>query len=158
MISLSADAVLASPLRRKDTTLRGFTLMELMIVVAVIAILAAIGFPSYQDSVWKSKRGEGKAAIFRALQSEERYYTANNTYVVVPSPSAVGFSMPVFSGDSLPKSVYTIAANACPGSTIEQCVVVTATTIAGADPKCGSTLSMTSKGVKDSSTSNPNCW
>ena len=60
---------------------RGFTLIELMITVAVIAILAAIAFPSYQDSLRKSRRTDAKNALTQAMANMERYYTENNTYL-----------------------------------------------------------------------------
>lgn len=59
----------------------GFTLIELMIVVAVVAILAAIALPSYQDSVRKSRRGQAKADMVEYAQRAERFHTINNTYV-----------------------------------------------------------------------------
>ena len=58
----------------------GFTLIELMIVVAVIAILAAIAYPSYQDSVRKSRRADAKGVLLEAAQWMERFYTENNRY------------------------------------------------------------------------------
>lgn len=60
---------------------RGFTLIELMIVVAAVAILAAIALPSYNDAVRKSRRGQAKADITEYAQAAERFYTVNNTYV-----------------------------------------------------------------------------
>ena len=51
---------------------RGFTLVELMIVVAIVAILAAIGYPSYQNSVQKSRRADGRAALQEAAARQER--------------------------------------------------------------------------------------
>lgn len=59
---------------------RGFTLMELMIVVAVIGILAAIALPSYWNSVMKSRRTTAQTALLDLASREERYYTANNAY------------------------------------------------------------------------------
>lgn len=62
----------------------GFTLVELMIVVAIIGILAAIAYPSYIDSVRKGKRADGRAALTSLLQQQERYFTQNNTYQTFP--------------------------------------------------------------------------
>ena len=59
---------------------RGFTLVELMIVVAIIALIATIGFPTYRDSVQKSKRAEAKSRLLQIAQLQERYFTQNNTY------------------------------------------------------------------------------
>lgn len=144
---------------------RGFTLIELMITVAIVAILAAVAYPSYQDSVWKGRRGEAKAAILRALQSEERYYTANNSYIaysVTPPPGTTSF--PVFSADNASNSRYTISVSAtgtglCTGSTgIAQCAAVTATVVGASDPKCGTSLSMDTVGRRASAIANPDCW
>ena len=149
--------------RRRTRRLRsagaGFTLIELMITVAIVALLAAIAIPSYQDSVWKGKRAEAKAAIFKALQAEERYYTQANTYVPYSNSGNVpSGAFPLFSADNPANSRYTIAAAAC-GTGIGQCVNVTATVLGGgADPKCGTTLSMDSVGNKTSGISNALCW
>jgi type IV pilus assembly protein PilE len=51
---------------------RGFTLVELMIVVAIIAILAAVALPSYNSYSIKSKRGDGKAALLAMMQAQEK--------------------------------------------------------------------------------------
>ena len=61
--------------------MKGFTLIELMIVVAVISILAAIAYPSYQNSVKKERRGDAKGALEGLAQAMERHFTANNTYL-----------------------------------------------------------------------------
>jgi len=58
----------------------GFTLIELMVVVAIIAILASIAFPAYQDSVRKSRRTEARDLLLSAAQSLERQYTNTNSY------------------------------------------------------------------------------
>ena len=59
---------------------RGFTLIELMITVAVIALLAAIALPSYGEYVRRSQRAEARVEILRAEGWLERFYTENNRY------------------------------------------------------------------------------
>jgi type IV pilus assembly protein PilE len=60
---------------------RGFTLIELMIVIAVVGILAAIAYPSYQRYIEQARRADGKAALLDAAQRLERCYTQTNSYV-----------------------------------------------------------------------------
>ena len=59
---------------------KGFTLIELMIVVAIVGILAAIAYPSYQEFVARSKRADAQGALLSLASAMERYFTENNTY------------------------------------------------------------------------------
>lgn len=59
---------------------RGFTLLELMIVVVVIAILAAIALPSYTKYVQRTRRSDGQSALFNAQQAEEKFFYRCNRY------------------------------------------------------------------------------
>lgn len=59
---------------------RGFTLIELMIAVVVVAILAAIALPSYLDSVRKSRRSEAASSLMQVQQAQERWRASNPTY------------------------------------------------------------------------------
>lgn len=58
----------------------GFTLIELMITVAIVAILAAIAYPSYQEQVRRSNRTEGERTLMEAAQRLERCFTEYNAY------------------------------------------------------------------------------
>ncbi len=58
----------------------GFSLIELMVVVAIVAILAAIAYPNYTDTVRRSNRSDARATLLQIAQSLERYFTENNTY------------------------------------------------------------------------------
>jgi prepilin-type N-terminal cleavage/methylation domain-containing protein len=56
-------------------TQRGLTLIELMIVLAVMAIIAAVGYPLYTNQVQKSRRADAKIALESVAMVEERFYT-----------------------------------------------------------------------------------
>lgn len=61
-------------------TAQGFTLIEMMIVVAIIGIISTIAYASYEDSIRKTKRAEGKASLMELAQKFERCYTASGAY------------------------------------------------------------------------------
>ncbi|MFT5788194.1 MAG: type IV pilus assembly protein PilE [Shewanella sp.] len=64
----------------KQIVNRGFTLIEVMIVVAIVGILAAIAYPSYTDYVTKAGRSEGVTAVLNISNLQEQYYLDNRTY------------------------------------------------------------------------------
>jgi len=59
---------------------RGFTLIELMVVAAIVAVLAAIGYPTYLNHVRKTARAEAKVRLLQVAQLQERYFTEQNSY------------------------------------------------------------------------------
>lgn len=61
---------------------RGFTLIELMIVVVVVAILAAIAFPAYRDYVIRSNRATAKSMLTQVADRQEQFYVANKRYSI----------------------------------------------------------------------------
>ncbi|MCD6672607.1 MAG: type IV pilin protein [Burkholderiaceae bacterium] len=118
---------------------RGFTLLELMIAVVVVAILASIAYPSYRDFVVRSRRAEGKAALLDAAQSLERYFTTHNAYPVALATAGAR----TFSGENAGRAAYTIAI-AGGGATF----TLTATPANGhTDPDCGN-LTLDQLGVR----------
>ena len=58
---------------------RGFTLIELMIAVAILGIIAAIAYPSYLDQVRKSKRSDAQSALLQAANRQERFLNESRT-------------------------------------------------------------------------------
>jgi len=60
---------------------RGFTLMELLIAVAIVGILAAIAYPSYQRSLQKTRRADCEGALVGLTGAMERHFTVNNSYL-----------------------------------------------------------------------------
>lgn len=68
---------------QSNARITGFTLVELLVVMIVAAILAAIAIPSYQSQVRKSRRTDAKTAVLDLAQREEKYLSLNNTYTPV---------------------------------------------------------------------------
>jgi type IV pilus assembly protein PilE len=71
----------------KKISVNGFTLIELMVTVAIVGILSAIAYPSYQNSVRQSWRSNAASCLVELAQGMERRYTANSSYVGATLPN-----------------------------------------------------------------------
>lgn len=92
---------------------KGFTLMELMITMAIIGIIAAVAYPSYIKSAYKGRRAEGKAALNLAAQTLERCYANYGLY----NSGNCGEVATLASGTaSQPHQYYTITTSSISGT------------------------------------------
>ena len=92
------------------TRSNGFTLVELLIVVAVIGVLAAIAYPSYTSYVIRGKLAEATSALSDGRIKMEQYFQDNRTYVGGPAPAATSnFTFAAANGVP-PASTYTLTA------------------------------------------------
>jgi len=134
----------------------GFTLIELMITVAIVAILAAIAYPAYTEQVAKSRRAEAKAMLMQVMGAQERFYSLNSTYTTSLT-TTLGYPDAGSGAVSSEEDHYRITAAACGGG-IGECVQLTAAPQI-ADARCGS-LTLDSTGVRgESGTSTvQECW
>jgi len=128
---------------------QGFTLIELMIVVAIIGIIAAIAYPSYQDSVNRTQRTDATTTLSRLAAAQERYYTRQAPASYAADFRALLGDTTIASGTTTIPSDQgfyniTLANNSCSetvgGNTIYSCYTLTAQPVSGGaqadDPEC----------------------
>ena len=126
---------------------RGFTLIELMIVVAVVGILSAIAYPNYAEYVLRSHRSKAKSALQQAAQWMERAATAQGAYPVTAN---------------VPSGVLTVEGGRYTMTVNSDATTYTLTTTPGtnqAADKCG-TMTLTNTGARtvSGSLSTDECW
>lgn len=115
----------------KNNSGLGFTLIELMVTVAIVAILASIALPSYQDFILKSRRAEGKTVLLRTQQLVERNFTDFNNYgsAVASAVSASGVlsehSYYLVTSTSATASTYALSSTPQAGQTKDKCKTLT---------------------------------
>ncbi|NBW51465.1 MAG: prepilin-type N-terminal cleavage/methylation domain-containing protein [Betaproteobacteria bacterium] len=132
----------------------GFTLIELMVAVAVVAILTGIALPNYRSYMEKGDRAAARAALLGAQQFMERFYTANDTYAADRAGNAVSLPLSLQKAPAeSPKYDLSISAVAANSYTL------TATPRAN-NTKCGR-LTITNTGVRGAPNATipvADCW
>ena len=107
----------------RNTSAFGFTLIELMITVAIVGLLAAVALPSYTQYIVRAGRADAQDKLTEVIYQQERFYTRNRTYTM--DLTQLGYATdPLVSDENL----YNLTAGTCEaGTSIALCVNITAT-------------------------------
>ncbi|MBX9894064.1 MAG: type IV pilin protein [Nitrosomonas sp.] len=140
----------------------GFTLIELMVAVAILGILASVALPSYQNYVRQSNRAVAKSLLYENAQFMERFYTQNNQYDATVGADGVAnrggddiaVALPLTQSPRNGTAQYNISLQAVTDSTFILQAIPTGTM---AGDICG-TLTLTHTGVQGADGNIADCW
>lgn len=145
-------------MRMMNRQRQGFSLVELMVAVAIIAILAAIAIPQYTRYTFRARRADGQKLLMAIANAEERYYAQQNKYADLKT---IGFaSTTTATSDS---GYYTATVTATTVNTfVAQGFLATATPQGAQAKDVCTSLTLTDTGVKNplptTTTTNGTCW
>ncbi len=133
--------------------MRGFTLIELVVTMAIVAILAAIAIPSYENYLFRARRADGREMLQRVAAAQERFYTNRNQYTN-DLITAAGINLGTANSEAGHYRI-TIAVDAT-----NQSYTLTATPLGVQAPDACANLTVNNVGARGYSGSNSNgsCW
>lgn len=140
---------------RTARSIRGFTLIELMVVVTVVGILAAIAIPSYQESIRKGRRGQAKADLVELAQMLERFRTVNGSYLNRKNGGGQ-YDLPLTQSPRTGTAYYQLQA----AVRTDSAFTLQAVPVEGGpqvEDRCG-TLSINQAGTKTATGGGEECW
>jgi type IV pilus assembly protein PilE len=141
---------------------RGFTLIEVMLVLLILSLLTSLAWPGYAGYLTKTRRMEGKAALIMALQQQEQHHALHHSYVAFSKAAPVD-GLRWWSGNAAVSSAYELDAEACPDRALRDCVQLRArpgtanVDVRFVDAECG-TLTLRSTGEQGASGQSTRCW
>lgn len=138
----------------------GFTLLEILVSLAIVILLAGLGWDGYRHVVQTARRAEGRAAVLHVLLQQERQHAYQHRYKAF-QPGSSGHGFKWYSGATPQASAYALSARACEDEDLSSCVLVMATPGGGGvntayeDDRCG-VLQADSRGNRRAG--GPDCW
>ena len=123
-------------------TMKGLSMIELLIAVVIIGVLSSVAYPAYQDYVTRANRADGYAKVNEIIQAQERFFSDQVTYTA----NLTDLAYPTAGNVASAEGHYLVTAAACGGGTIGDCVVLTA--VPQASQTADGNLTIDSRGAK----------